>query len=407
MISRRTLLKMLSGLPFGGLVAGKRVSEHWGTGRGQPGYRDFYKELGLRTFINATGTHTYLTGSLMLPEVIEAINYSANQYVNLNELQEKVGRRIASLLKCEAAMVSAGAASALTLGTAAIITGKDDQKIQDIPNIPGPRKQVIIQKRHRYSYDHAVRNTGIRFVEVETPGQLEAAINEHTVMMLFMNASNNWGQIQDEEFVALGKKHGIPTFNDCAADVPPVENLWKYTQMGFDLVTFSGGKGLRGPQSAGLLLGRKALIEAALLNAPPHSNTIGRGMKVNKEEIIAMMVAVEQYLAKDHGKARKELTERVELIRNSVRSVPEIQTEIVIQEIGNHYPQVRLWWDQEQLAFGYQDLIKKLRYGHPSIETAQKGWLGEGVFVSMSMARPGQERVVARRLREELEKAVA
>lgn len=407
MISRRTLLKIFSALPLGGLMAGKLISNHFGAGRAEPGYRDFYKELGLRTFINATGTHTYLTGSLMLPEVIEAINHSANQYVNLNELQEKAGKRIASLVKCEAAMVSAGAASALTLGTAAVITGKDEQKIRDIPNIPGPRKEVIIQKRHRYSYDHAVRNTGIKFVEVETPKELEAAINEHTAMMLFMNASNNWGQIQDEEFVALGKKHGIPTFNDCAADVPPVENLWKYTEMGFDLVTFSGGKGLRGPQSAGLLLGRKELIEAALLNAPPHSNTIGRGMKVNKEEIIGMMVAVEQYLAKDHAKARKELEERVELIRNSINAIPDIKAEIVIQEIGNHYPQVRIWWNEEKLAFAYQDLIEKLRYGHPSIETAEKGWLGEGVFVSLSMARPGQERVVARRLREELEKATA
>ncbi len=388
-------------------MTGKMISNHFGPRQEQPVYRDFFKELGLRTFINATGTHTYLTGSLMLPEVIEAINYSSNQYVNLNELQEKVGKRIASLLKCEAAMVSAGAASALTLGTAAVITGKDEQKIHDIPNIPGPQKEVIIQKRHRYSYDHAVRNTGIKFVEVETSKELEAAINEHTVMMLFMNASNNWGQIQDEEFVALGKNHGIPTFNDCAADVPPMENLWKYTEMGFDLVTFSGGKGLRGPQSAGLLLGREELIKAALLNAPPHSNTIGRGMKVNKEEIIGMMVAVEQYLAKDHTKAREKLAERVELIHNSIRTVPEIQTEIVIQEIGNHYPQVRVWWDEAKFAYTYQDLIKKLRYGHPSIETAEKGWLGEGVFVSMSMARPGQERVVAQRLREELVKAVA
>lgn len=400
-------MKILSSLPFGGLMTGKLINNNYRTGQDQHEYRDFYKELGLRTFINATGTHTYLTGSLMLPKVIDAINYSSNQYVNLNELQDKVGKRIASLLKCEAAMVSAGAASALTLGTAAVITGKDKQKILDIPNIPGPRKEVIIQKRHRYSYDHAVRNTGIKFIEVETQKELEAAINNNTVMMLFMNASNNWGQIQDKEFVALGKKHGIPTFNDCAADVPPMENLWKYTDMGFDLVTFSGGKGLRGPQSSGLLLGRKDLIEAALLNAPPHSNTIGRGMKVNKEEIIGMMVAVEQYLAKDHAKARKELEERVELIHNSARSVPEIQTEIIIQEIGNHYPQVRVWWDEEKLNFTYQDLIKKLRYGHPSIETAEKGWLGEGVFVSMSMARPGQERVVARRLREELEEIVA
>jgi uncharacterized pyridoxal phosphate-dependent enzyme len=405
MISRRRMLKLLTGIPLVGGFIGAGSIPGIAQVAENSSYRDFFKEFGLRTFINATGTHTYLTGSLMPQEVMDAINLTSNHYVDLNELQDKIGAYLAKLLKCEAAMVSAGAASALTLGTTACITGKDQQKIIDLPNVSGPQREVIVQKSHRFSYDHAVRNTGIKFIEVETRRELKNAINENTVMMLFFNYANYQGQIQDEEFVALGKKHRIPTFNDCAADVPPVEHLWKYTNMGFDLVTISGGKGLRGPQSTGLLLGRKELIEAARLNAPPNANTIGRGMKVNKEEIFGLMVAVERYLELDHKKEREELEERVQLISETASKVPGVETEIVIQHIGNHYPQVRVNWDTDRVKLTHQELIERLRNGHPSIETATKGWLGDGVFVCMSMARPGQERIVAQRLHEILQNA--
>ena len=404
MISRRQLLKMLSGLPFAGLLMGKTVTAGIGKKTGSPGYRDFYNELGVRTYINAVGTHTYLTGSLMLPEVKEAILYSSEQYVNLNELQDAVGRRLAEMLNSEAAMVTAGAASALTLGTAAAITGNDSEKIRQLPNLPGERREVIIQKSHRYGYDHAVRNTGIRYVEVEGRRQMEQAINSRTVMGLYFNAAGRHS-VSRQEFIEICNRNNIPSFIDAAADVPPVEHLWKYTEMGFDMVTFSGGKGLRGPQSAGILLGRKDLIEAARLNAPPHGDTIGRGMKVNKEEILGMMVAVEQYLAMDHEKTRKELEERVKLIGRTVNSVPGVESEIVVQEIGNHVPQLRVWWDRDTVDISIEEVIEKLRAGHPSIETMTKGWLGEGLFVNVWMAPAGQERVVARRLRDVLETA--
>jgi D-glucosaminate-6-phosphate ammonia-lyase len=405
MVSRRKLLQALSALPFGGALAGSLGLPEVVEAQVVPPFRDFYKELGVRTLINAAGTHTFLTGSLMLPEVVQAINYASTQYVDLNELQDRVGQRLASLLRAEAAMVTAGAASALTLGTAGIITGTDRQKIIDIPNLPGPPLEVIIQRRHRFGYDHAVRNTGIRFVEVETSEELERAVNERTVMMLFMNANNNVGRIRDEEFVALGRKHGIPTFNDCAADVPPMENLWKYNEMGFDLVTFSGGKGLRGPQSSGLLMGRADLIHAARLNAPPNGNTIGRGMKVNKEEILGLMVAVEQYLAMDHAADRAALEARVKHIEREVLRVPGVGTEIVVQEIGNHVPQLRVWWDEARIPMTPAQVRDALRSGHPSIETILLGYLGPGLFVNVWMAPDGQERVVAERLREVLANA--
>ena len=169
-------------------------------------------------------------------------------------------------------------------------------------------------------------------------------------MMLFYNNNNKVGQIRDEEFVALGKKHGIPTFNAAAADVPPVDNLWKYTKMGFDLVTFSGGKGIRGPQSSGLLLGRKDLIEAARLNAPPNGNTVGRGMKVNKEEMLGLLVALEMFVGKDHARERREYDKRAEAVRASVTAVPGVTAEVFVPEVANNVPHVRVTWDGAEAA---------------------------------------------------------
>ena len=289
MWSRRRFLESASALPFIGGWLGPR--EAGAATVAAAASRDYFAELGVRPFINAAGTYTAMTSSLMPAEVVAAIEYAAKHYVMLDELHDKVGARLATLLRCEGVMVTSGAASALTLGTAAVLTGTDQQKIVDLPNLAGPRREVIVQKTHRFGYDHAVRNCGVDLVEVETREELERAVTERTAMMLFYNANNFVGRIRDEEFAQLGKKHRIPTLNDCAADVPPVENLWKYTGMGFDLVAFSGGKGIRGPQSAGLLLGRKDLIAAARLNGPPNSNSIGRGLKVNKEEMLGMFVA--------------------------------------------------------------------------------------------------------------------
>src|SRR5436309_6120018 len=204
------------------------------------------------------------------------------------------------------------------------------------------KSEVIVQKSHRFGYEHAVRNTGVRLVEVETRDDLERAVSNNTAMMIFYNNNNKEGRIQDEEFVQLGKKHSIPTLNDAAADVPPVDNLWKYTAMGFDLVAFSGGKGIRGPQSAGLLLGRKDLIAAARLNAPPNGNTVGRGMKVNKEEMVGMLVALELYLAKDHAAEQREFEARADAIRSGVAAIPGVNADIFAPEVANHVPHVRM-----------------------------------------------------------------
>ena len=393
MWSRRRFLEIVSGLPLvGGAIATGWSAETAATAG------DYFAELGVRPFINAAGTYTAMTSSLMPPEVMEAINYAARHYVMLDEVHDRIGERIATMVRSEAAMVTAGAASALTLGTAAVLTGTDRQKILSLPNLSGMKSEVIIQKSHRFGYDHAVRNCGVQLVEVETREDLERAINEKTAMMLFYNANNFVGQIKDEEFAQLGKKHGIPTFNDAAADVPPVENLWRYTAMGFDLVAFSGGKGMRGPQSSGLLLGRKDLIAAARLNGPPNSDSIGRGMKVNKEEMLGLLVALDLYLKKNHDLERREFAKRAEAIQKGALDVPGVKAEIFVPEVANHVPHVRISWDAATGTTA-ADVIKALRDGEPSIATrSENGALVVGVW----MMRPGEEKIVARRLREVL-----
>jgi len=399
MWSRRRFLETISATPLvGGLTAA--IAPTAAAAAGGSGRRDYFRELGVRPFINAAGTYTAMTASLMPPEVMEAINYASRQYVMLDELHDKVGLRIATLVHSEAAMVTSGAASALTLGTAAILTGTDRQKMVDLPNLAGMKSECIIQKSHRFGYDHAIRNCGVRLVEVETPEELEQAVNEKTALMLFYNNNNKEGRIQDEQFVQLGKKHGVPTFNDAAADVPPVDNLWKYTKMGFDLVTFSGGKGIRGPQSAGLLLGSKSLIEAARLNAPPNGNTVGRGMKVNKEEMLGMLVALELFLHKDHERERREFDKRAEAIRSGASAVPGVKAEIFVPEVANHVPHVRISWDGADEAAAAA-AVKAMKDGEPSIGIRNEA---NALVIGVWMMRPGEEKVVARRLRQVLEK---
>ena len=397
MWTRRRFLETASGLPLvGGLLATGAASS---TAAAAPRARDYFRDLGVRPFINAAGTYTAMTASLMPPEVMAAINYASRHYVMLDELHDKVGERIAALVHAEAAMVTSGAASALTLGTAAVLTGTDRQKIVDLPNLAGMKSEVIVQKTHRFGYEHAVRNCGVTLVEVETPEDVDRAVSGKTAMMLFYNNNNTAGRIQDEAFVQLGKKHGIPTLNDAAADVPPVENLWKCTKMGFDLVAFSGGKGLRGPQSAGLLLGRKDLIAAARLNGSPNGNTIGRGLKVNKEEMVGMLAALERYLALDQAAEQREFERRAETIRRSATAVPGVRAEVFVPEVANHVPHVRISWEAAGKGITAADAVKALRDGDPSIGTRSEG---NALVVGVWMMQPGDDKIVARRLREVL-----
>lgn len=404
MSSRRKALKAITAIPFlGGMIGPSiltaKVAEETLV---KPLARDFFKELGLRTFINAAGTYTSMTGSLMHTEVTEAISYGATEYVNLDELHDKVGERIAQLLECEYATVSSGAFGAMTIGLAGIMCGMDEKKVAQLPDTTGLKDEVIVQKGHSIGYTHALINTGAKIVEVTTVEELEKAINKQTAMLWFLNANTEQGEIKWEEFVALGKKHNVPTFIDCAADVPPVENLFKFTKMGFDLVCFSGGKGIRGPQSAGLLLGKRKYIEAARLHTPPRGTTIARGMKVNKEEVLGMLVALELYLARDHKKEWELWERQIKLISDSALSIKGVETEIHVPPHANHVPSLKIRWDESVVKITKDDMRKKLVNGHPSIETVGNK---EEVGITTWMMEPGQERIVAQRVQEILANA--
>jgi len=367
---------------------------------------DYYSKLGVTPFINAAGTYTILSASIMPPEVQAAMTLAAQQAVNIEELHRAAGEYLARRLHCEAALVTAGAASALTLGTAACITRGNARATLDMPaDMSGLKNEVLVQKAHRYDYDHALRNCGIRFVEVETPEEYDAAFNERTVMAHFFNAAEG-GQISRENWVRVAHKHGVPCFNDAAADVPPISNLWNYTQMGFDLVTFSGGKGIRGPQCAGLLLGREDLIEFAVKNNNPYSNTIGRGMKVGKEEIVGMVAAVDWYLSQDEGAMMAEFQKRAERIAAQVKDIPTVETKIFVPPVANHVPHLLITYDQHRIPLTGQQIMAKMRQGSPRIELNPS--VGPHfVTVGVWMLQPKEDVIVARRLREVLQGSVS
>lgn len=364
--------------------------------------RDLFVELGIPTFINCAGPFTTMTGCLMPEEVLETIKITGRNYVDLNALYDKVGERIAELLDCEAAIVSSGCFGAMSIGMAGVMTGMDRKLVQQLPNSEGLKNEVILQEAHAGGYAKALTNVGAKLVTIKTADELDQAINENTAMLWFLNKANKKGEINDEAWVGLGKKYNIPTFNDCASDIPPVDNLFKYTKMGFDLVAFSGGKGLRGPQSAGLLLGKKKYIDAAKLNAPPSVN-VGRGMKVNKEEIIGMLVALEIYLAKDHVKEWKMWEEQIGLIQKAADSVDGITSEVYLPEIANEVPTLRITWDQNAGKATYAEARRELRTGYPPIEIWPSD---EDIQITTWMMEPGKERIVAQRVKEVLEKAM-
>ena len=374
---------------------------------------DYYDKLGITKRINAAGTYTYLTGALMPPSVQAAVAQAAKHPVFLEDLQKAGGEYLARKLRCDGAMVTAGAASAVTLATAACMTVANGSSASHAmpTDMNGLKNEVIVQKAHRYDYDHAMRNCGIRFVDVETLREYESAFTRNTVMCFFYNAADA-GHISREDWIRVAHAHGVPCLNDAAADVPPISNLWNYTQMGFDLVAFSGGKGIRGPQNAGLLLGRRNLIAAATVNNSPNDDAVGRGMKVAKEQIVGMVAAVDWFLSQSDAEFEAEFRRRADRIAAALKDIPTLTSEIFIPPIANNVPHLLIRYDTRRVGISPKEVAKQLRAGTPSIELNPATGSTEAsagipkdankIVVGVWMLEPGEDVIVARRLREVL-----
>src|SRR6266849_302617 len=404
-ITRRGLLASGTGLALAQMLSANNSLE--GSVQKPKGI-SVYQAIGVKHVINATGTVTTLGGSLMPSEVVAAWIGASKHFVDLLELQDKVGEAIAKLVGVEAALVTTGAAGALLLGTAAAVTRADAKLIRRLPDTTGMKNEVILQKAHHTCYENQLTDVGTKLVEVETSPDVRRAVNARTARMFFLNLADPDGQIKRGEWIELARQHHVPTLLDAAADVPPVERLSEYNRMGFDLVAFSGGKALRGPSNTGLLLGRKDLIEAAKLNTNPHCGSIGRMMKVSKEDMIALLAAVERYVRIDHQAEWREWEARLGVIEQTLKDIPTLQCERIVPPIANHVPHLLISWNETRVKLTREEATKALSEGDPSIQIGRVSGTGDkGVLISVFMLEKGEDRIVANRLHAILKNAVA
>ena len=380
----------------GKLFAWKPASKVSGFGQsGNP-----YVELGVPTVINCEGTMTVLGGSILRPELEAVMAQAGRHFVRIADLEVAAGKKIAELLKLPegyTAIVTSGAAAAMQSGLAGILTGDNERFIHQIPDLTGMKSEVIIQKSHRNPFDHQLRTTGVKLVVIETREELSKAVNEKTAMMHFSNFANSSGQIKVDEWVKLAKEYKIPCFIDAAADTPPVSHLWDYANMGYDLIAFSGGKAMRGPQCAGLLIGKKDLVANALLNNSPHEDTIGRSQKVGKEEIVGMVKALELYLNEDHDALWKEWQDRLSIISKEITRVPGVTTSFFVPEVANHVPHMAITWDAARYALTPAAVSQLLKDSKPSIAMSP-GEDRPGLAMNSFMLQPGETKIVAAQL---------
>ena len=360
--NRRGFMKMLAASPLLAQIAAQGLYEKSAAAIGVDVRGNVYSRLGVKTVINCRGTWTYLSGSLQFPEVRAAQEEAGKHFVNVVELQQAVGRRLAELTGAESGLVTSGAAGAMAAATAACIAGADPKRIWQLPDVSGLKHEVIMVGG-RSPFDSAIRLSGAKLVLVEKPEEIANAVNTSTAMIYTTDLGD---KLMRE--AAIAKDRGVPLLLDDAAGIPPIDNIKLYAKMKLDLYTFSGGKGLRGPQCSGVLLGRKDLIDAALRNCSPFEGAVCRPMKVGKEEIIGCLTAIETWLKLDSKKLYDEWHARVERIAKLVETVPGVKTLIYIPDDGNRYPTLRVTWDEAALGFTVSDCVKKLHDGDPVIE---------------------------------------
>jgi uncharacterized pyridoxal phosphate-dependent enzyme len=411
--SRRSFMKLVAAAPLLGQIAARDLYAQAATAVGKDPRQNVYSRLGVKTVINCRGTWTYLSGSLEFPEVREAQVEAARHFVNVLELQRAVGRRLSELTGAESGIITSGAAGAMAAATAGCMAGTDDKNIWQLPDTAGLKHEVVMVGG-RSAFDSAIRLTGAKLVLVFSPEELSNAINENTAMIYTTDLGE---KLQKELSIARDRK--VPMLLDDAAGIPPADNAKLYAKMGLDLYCFSGGKGLCGPQCSGVLLGRKDLIEAALLNCSPREGAVCRPMKVGKEEIIGCLTALETWLKLDEKKLYAEWNGRVNRIRKLVDTVPGVKTDVYVPEDGNRYPTLKVSWDQEAWKFTISDCVQQLRACNPVIEvlgpdnpslvtavregnpkpTAKERKAPDHIELVSMTIKPGEEIVVGQRLR--------
>lgn len=417
--SRRSFMKLAAAAPLLGQIAARDLYAQAATAVGKDPRRNVYKRLGVKTVINCRGTWTYLSGSLEFPEVRQAQIEAAQHFVNVIDLQRAVGRRLAELTGAEAGIITSGAAGAMAAATAGCMAGTDDKYIWQLPDTTGLKHEVVMVGG-RSAFDSAIRLTGAKLVLVYSDEELANAINENTAMIY----TTDLGEKLQKD-LAIAKDHKVPMLLDDAAGIPPADNAKLYAKMGLDLYCFSGGKGLCGPQCSGLLLGRKDLIEAALMNCNPREGAVCRPMKVGKEEIIGCLTALETWLNTDEKKLYAEWNSRIDRIRKLVDTVPGVKTDVYVPADGNRYPTLKVSWDQDAWKFTISDCVQQLRAGDPVIEvlgpdnpslvtavregnpnpTRKERKAPDHIELISMTIQPGEELIVGQRLRAVLRAA--
>lgn len=436
LLKRRAFMKWAASLP---LLAQINLQEAFGAGwKGveKTAKDNIYTRLGVKTLINARGTWTYISASLELPEVKAAQEEAAEHFVNIFELQHAVGRRLAELTGAESGMITSGAAGAMASATAACIAGSDPEKIWQLPDTTGLKHEVIMLGG-RISFDNAIRLAGGKLVVIgkDSPDELKNAINDKTAMIY----TTSWASRSPDQMnlftrhLAIAKAAEVPLLLDDAAGIPPIENMKMWSKLGCDLVDFSGGKGLCGPQCTGVLLGRKDLIEAALYNTSPWEGAVCRPMKVGKEEIMGCLAAVEAWFKIDQVALTREWIARAQRIAKLVETVPGVTTDIdkltAADAKRSRQPTLTISWDQQGWGFTVGDCAQKLLEGTPAISVTAEGnpsdvlsrngppkpgsveMLWPGGFggaanphpqlrITTTMLRPGEDIIVGRRIRQ-------